>query len=186
MTGDNSSHYTRPAIVQGHRDFSGISNTSGCSAVGSALALGARGPGFKSRHPDLSKNTVISKDIMMFFVFKIQFAYFGEQESRVSFTGCCATLTGCFATNPGTPTFPLKIGIDTVFPPNWQKDGVLVSPIMETNQQWRLASAALHDVGTDFILRRQAMQFTSTTLEFHTLCCRIRHAGLGGYHLFPR
>ena len=26
---------------------------SGCSADGSALALGARGPGFKSRHPDL-------------------------------------------------------------------------------------------------------------------------------------
>ena len=26
--------------------------STGCSAVGSALALGARGPGFKSRHPD--------------------------------------------------------------------------------------------------------------------------------------
>src|SRR3990172_5409543 len=30
-----------------------IGGSSGCSADGSALALGARGPGFKSRHPDL-------------------------------------------------------------------------------------------------------------------------------------
>ena len=38
LTGDNPSHYTRPV--------------TGCSAGCSALALGARGPGFKSRHPD--------------------------------------------------------------------------------------------------------------------------------------
>ena len=39
LTGNQPSHYTR--------------TSSGCSAGGSALALGARGPGFKSRHPDL-------------------------------------------------------------------------------------------------------------------------------------
>ena len=46
LTGNQPSHYTR--------------TSSGCSAGGSALALGARGPGFKSRHPDYLANTVIS------------------------------------------------------------------------------------------------------------------------------
>jgi integrase/recombinase XerD len=38
---------------------------------------------------------------------------------------------------------------------------------METKQQWRLASVALHDAYTDFMLSRQAMQCTSATLEFY-------------------
>ena len=58
LTGNQPSHYTR--------------TSSGCSADGSALALGARGPGFKSRHPDRKKNTVISSrqsaDMAVFFM----------------------------------------------------------------------------------------------------------------------
>ena len=56
LTGDNPSHYTRPATECSASPFGGFIwyklIVSGCSAVGSALALGARGPGFKSRHPD--------------------------------------------------------------------------------------------------------------------------------------
>ena len=48
LTGYNPSHYTRPVTEL----------ISGCSAVGSALALGARGPGFKSRHPDLLRTAI--------------------------------------------------------------------------------------------------------------------------------
>jgi integrase/recombinase XerD len=42
-----------------------------------------------------------------------------------------------------------------------------VSTITETKQQWRLASVALMDAYTDFMLSRQAMQCTSATMEFY-------------------
>lgn len=46
---------------------------SGCGAIGSALALGARGCEFESRHPDQNKRAVMSKRflVMMFFIFFI-------------------------------------------------------------------------------------------------------------------
>lgn len=50
-----------------------ICNISGCGAIGSALALGARGCEFESRHPDQNKREVMSKRlfVMMFFIFFI-------------------------------------------------------------------------------------------------------------------
>ena len=49
----------------------------------------------------------------------------------------------------------------------WQKDGVFMSPRTATQQKWYLASLALTDAYTDFILSRQAMQCAPTTLDFY-------------------
>lgn len=51
--------------------------------------------------------------------------------------------------------------------PNRQKDGVFMSPRTLAQQKWILASLALTDAYTDFILSRQAMQCSPATLEFY-------------------
>ena len=55
----------------GHIDYytQGFVLESVLSTVGSALALGARGPGFKSRHPDyIAKHRHIKPEMTVFYV----------------------------------------------------------------------------------------------------------------------
>ena len=66
--------------------------------------------------------------------------------------------------NPGTPT---KHKDTVVSRQNWQKDGIFMLTKSSTTQQWTLASVALTDAYTDFILSRQAMQCSQATLEFY-------------------
>jgi site-specific recombinase XerD len=44
---------------------------------------------------------------------------------------------------------------------------VFMTPSITTNQKWRLASVAIHDALTDFILSRQAMQCSPATLRWY-------------------
>ena len=58
-----------------------------------------------------------------------------------------------------------------------------MSPRTATQQNWILASLALTDAYTDFILSRQAMQCTPATLDFHkqtpdVILAWIEHQGI--------
>jgi hypothetical protein len=44
---------------------------------------------------------------------------------------------------------------------------VFMSTVTKAKQEWHLASFALQDAYTDFILSRQAMQCAPNTLEFY-------------------